>query len=205
MGGKRVEDHELFLVRQGKRHRAEHAACEYCGTTFLRIIGERTPTRFCSLSCARSRPLEDRFWSKVRTGEGCWEWTGSLEVGGYGIIGASRHHAARRAHRVAWELRNRAPVPDGLDVLHHCDNRRCVNPDHLYVGTDSDNARDRVMRGRDANKSGEKNPNAKLTKDDVLAIIAAVTGGETQTSVAKRYGISQTTVSALVRGKGWRT
>jgi hypothetical protein len=205
MGGKPVRDDELFVVRQGARLRAEESACEHCGQVFLRPIS-RNPGygRFCSLTCARSRKIDDRFWSKVQPGDGCWEWQGSRDRDGYGIIGASRHQRAKRAHRVSWELHNGQPVPDGLDVLHHCDNKPCVNPAHLYTGTDSDNARDAVERGRLNPRHGRLNPNAKLTRDDVEAILAAVAGGETQTSVARRYGISQPHVSELVRGVSWR-
>jgi hypothetical protein len=86
-----------------------------------------------------------RFWVNVRKGAGCWEWTGVLDAGGYGQI--SIHDHSRRTHRVSWEL-NRGPIPGGLWVLHHCDNRKCVRPDHLYLGNAKDNARDMVQRGR---------------------------------------------------------
>jgi hypothetical protein len=207
MGSSRpIRDDELFIVVNGARLRAERAVCEHCGENFLRRLHVRPGTgRYCSRICARSRKLDDRFWPKVQQGDGCWEWQGSRDKSGYGIIGASRHQRARRAHRVSWELHNGRSVPDGLDVLHHCDNKPCVNPAHLYVGTDLENARDAVERGRLPSRQGRANPNAKLTRSDVEAIIAAVTGGETQTAVARRFGISQPHVSELVRRVSWRT
>jgi HNH endonuclease len=161
-----------------------------------------TPNRHCSRRCARSKKTEDRFWPKVAKSDGCWEWQGSRDHNGYGILGASRHQRARRAHRVSWELHH-GPIPEGLDALHHCDNPPCVRPDHLYLGTDVDNARDRVQRGRAGDQLGQANGNAKLTEADVRAIIAALQAGSTQQAAADRFGISQPHVSKIARRKAW--
>jgi hypothetical protein len=200
MGSRRVSDDELFIVNQGKRHRAVERSCEHCGTTFLTMVS--APRRHCSRRCARSKKTEDRFWPKVAKGDGCWEWQGSRHPSGYGVIGASRHQRARMAHRVSWELHH-GPIPDGLDVLHHCDNKPCVRPDHLYLGTDLENARDRIERGLERHLSGQANGNAKLTEASVRAVIAALQAGGTQQSVADRFGISQPHVSEIARRKSW--
>lgn len=94
-----------------------------------------------------SKPLAERFWGKVKKGEGCWEWQGSINTTGYGQIylGAGRRRSV--THRVSYELA-KGPIPDGLVVMHSCDNPRCVNPDHLSVGTHADNAADRDAKGR---------------------------------------------------------
>jgi hypothetical protein len=87
----------------------------------------------------------DRFWEKVDKSGDCWLWTGHRGCKGYGAAWAEGRHQA--AHRVSWELAFGA-IPDGLHVLHHCDNPPCVNPDHLWLGTNSDNQRDCVAKGR---------------------------------------------------------
>ena len=110
--------------------------------------------------------LRERFFGKVIRGQGdaCWQWIGAANGpygdsrrGGYGVLAVPgvdpRRNHMRLAHRVAWELM-RGPVPPGLFVLHSCDNRRCVNPGHLFLGTARDNTRDMMSKGRHAAQRG---------------------------------------------------
>ncbi len=131
---------------------------------------------------------------------GCWIWMGGLCHGGYGCMNiGSRTDGSRRtvnAHRVSWEV-HYGPIPDGLFVLHRCDNKSCVNPSHLFLGTHSDNMADMVAKGRSL--SGEKHNLAKLTDKDVAEIRSL---GKTtiHRKIAKRFGVSRTHVGALING-----
>lgn len=149
------------------------------------------------------RPVEVRLWAKVQKGDGCWEWTGSRR-NGYGRIGI-RDPKPRllSVHRLSYEM-HFGPIPDGMHVCHHCDNPSCVRPDHLFLGTHSDNMRDKVAKGRDGGhryKAGEKHRMAKLTREQVDEIRAA---DGPQHKIAARYGISQGHVSAIRSGVHWR-
>jgi hypothetical protein len=92
----------------------------------------------------RMVPVAMRFWPRVAFGDGCWEWQGSRVSNGYGHINGIGNGYA---HRAAWEL-TYGPIPDGLQVLHRCDNPPCVRLDHLFIGTTLDNMRDRDAKGR---------------------------------------------------------
>lgn len=130
---------------------------------------------------------------------GCWIWQGAARSG-YGTIGTKKRSLA--LHRFMWEVRF-GPIPTGLCVLHHCDNRRCCNPDHLFVGTMGDNNRDRDAKGRQAHS--ERNNHAKLTRELVAEIRGKYKRGVTkQRDLAKEYGIAQSTLWAIVTDRNWK-
>lgn len=148
---------------------------------------------------------EQIFWSKVRQSDGCWEWTGALNgERGYGV--GCFDGKTKGAHRYSYELHN-GPIPDGLFVCHRCDNRKCVNPDHLFLGTHQDNMDDMVAKGRDVGmfKSGERNPGAKLTADDVQRLRELAATGVSRIELAADFGISLTQVGKILRGEKWTT
>lgn len=127
---------------------------------------------------------------------GCWQWTKSLTHNGYG---RTRHRGhEKRAHRVAYELAFGC-VPADKQVCHHCDNPACVNPDHLFIGTQLDNMRDMIAKGRKVVNAlrGEKHPRAKLSDADVAALRADKRESRV---LAAEYGITQIHVNCLRRG-----
>lgn len=148
--------------------------------------------------------VEQRFRPKVdeRGPDDCWPWTASKVPDGYGKLNYKGTMLA--SHRIAWELSN-GEIPPGLLVLHACDHPGCCNPAHLFLGTDQDNADDKVRKGRHRPTSfpGESNPCAKLTEVSVLEI-RSLAGTSSQARIAKKFGISQQHVCAIVRGRAWK-
>lgn len=144
--------------------------CAHCGATFYRdkrnTYAHWGRAKFCSRNCAGAaigaakvtvRPSrEDAFAKWFSAGEGCWEWQGATDRDGYGIFTyAGETH---RAGRIALELDGRKPG-SGEMACHHCDNPRCVRPDHLFVGSNQDNMQDMVRKGRNPDRFGPNNPN----------------------------------------------
>jgi hypothetical protein len=148
-------------------------------------------------------PYPDRFWSKVNKTDGCWEWIAGRNKDGYGQIGKT-HGDAVGAHRVAYELMV-GPIPEGMCVLHRCDNPGCVNPDHLFLGTRADNTADMKAKGRARGPSfyGASNANAKLTEQDVREIRFIGGSGISQRALGLLYGVGQTQVGRILRGTRW--
>jgi hypothetical protein len=132
---------------------------------------------------------------------GCLLWLGGGKDGGYGTV-AWGPRAAREtvgAHRKAWELVH-GPIPAGLGILHKCDTRFCVNPDHLFLGTAADNAADMVAKGRSVR--GERQWRWTLSYDQRRQVVARVRSGERQRDVAREFGVSRGLVCKLMRDAG---
>jgi len=144
----------------------------------------------------------ERIFGRVEVSEsGCWLYTGGISSGGYGVV--SIHNKSTQAHRVAYELRI-GPIPKGLCVLHKCDIRRCINPDHLFLGTLGENNTDRERKGRSDDRRGERNPCSKLTADTVRRIRKAhATGTRPQRLIAETFGVTQSHVSAIILRQVW--
>lgn len=143
----------------------------------------------------------DRFWSKVDrpTPDGCWIWTAARTEHEYGVF-APDWRRTKKAHRVSWE-RFIGPIPNGLWVLHRCDNPPCVNPSHLFLGTRADNIQDMMQKGRAP--YGEKAFGAKLDESDVYRIRSLAAFGETQLAISRRFGISRPQVAKIVQRRRW--
>ena len=134
---------------------------------------------------------------------GCRIWIGATTPGGYGnSIVAYRLHGTKIVHRALFrELQGH--VPPSAYVCHHCDTPSCVNPDHLFLGTPNDNAQDRKNKGRSASKRGKLNGRSVLTPEAATEIRALLGQGKLQRDVAKRFGVSQATVSRVKIGLSW--
>lgn len=162
-----------------------------------------------------------RFWSKVNKNGPipthrpelgpCWVWTASLHDRGYGQLGDKNGHYF--SHRISWTIEN-GPIPDGLQILHHCDNRTCVRNDgissHLFIGTQADNIQDMCKKGRHyswfkTNKTrGEQHGHAKLTEQEVITIRERYSiGGISQKQLAAEFNVSQTLIGRIVRRVIW--
>ncbi len=139
------------------------------------------------------------FWSNVKKTKSCWIWTGCIDPTGYGKFGFN--HKSVRVHRFVWQLVY-GPIPKDKQINHHCDNRRCCNPKHLYVGTQKDNVRDQLRRGR-RNQRGELNNSVKLNENTVRLIKKHIVRGVKQDIIAEKFNIARTTVSAISTGRSW--
>lgn len=193
--------------------RIHPSTCLHCGTIFR---GPDNRVRlYCSTTCAdahKKRPPEERFWEKVDRSGGalaCWLWlAGVFQSGdGYGAFTVTTGLVVR-AHRYAWELLC-GPIPPGMEVCHNCptgDNPRCVNPAHMFLGTQTDNMRDMREKGRQGKPNpvmGTRHHNAKLDPDAVRAIRVALAAGEAKTVIARRHGVDPATIANIERGRIW--
>jgi DNA-binding CsgD family transcriptional regulator len=140
---------------------------------------------------------DDRFWAKVAIchRDECWLWTAS-KVKGYGLF--RLNGKLWRAPRYSFSA-VRGPVPANQDVLHQCDNPRCVNPQHLFLGSHQDNMNDRERKGRGVRHRGEQHGSHKLTTAQVNEILA-LGGSMKQRDIARRFGVCQRTVNTILRG-----
>lgn len=142
----------------------------------------------------------ERFESKFTKGSGCWTWTASTGPKGYGRFGIQKG-VVRLAHRIAYRVYI-GPIPAGKVVCHRCDNPSCVNPAHLFVGTQADNLADMVSKGR--SQRGERHHRARLTASDVRAIRRRARQGEPRADLAVEFGTSLSNLNGIVRGNRWK-
>jgi hypothetical protein len=142
-------------------------------------------------------PFEVRFWKKVNKTDTCWLWTGAkVSDKGYGTISYGVYHRQMLAHRVSWML-HFGDIPEGMLVCHTCDTPGCVRPDHLFLGTGSDNLRDQTIKGR--------RQNAKLTIDKARDIRSRYANGETDmAALAAEYNVSHACIWSVVTNRSWR-
>lgn len=151
----------------------------------------------------------ESFWAKVKKSRKCWEWQGARNSTGYGNV--AWHGKIYTAHRVAAWLSGLVDSPaapnearDKSHVLHKCDNRRCCNPKHFFLGNFTDNMEDAYKKKRKVPATGEKHSNAKLTNKQAALIRNRYKRGERQVALAKEFGVSQRAISLIVRGETYK-
>lgn len=148
--------------------------------------------------------IKMRFEEQAIKTEGCWGWKGSFDKDGYPLLNSGANgkgFSERRGNRISW-LIYKGKIPSGIKVLHNCDNPKCCNPDHLFLGTTQDNAQDMQRKGRATR--GEKNPRHKLTEEDVKKIKHLLSIGVTGVRIAKDFSISNSRVSEIKKNKAWK-
>jgi predicted XRE-type DNA-binding protein len=150
------------------------------------------------------KSLLRRFWSKIDKSckSGCWEWTAHFS-GGYGRLRIFRDGSWRyaNANRLSWEI-HYSEIPDGLFVCHKCDNMKCVNPEHLFIGSQLDNMKDCSNKGRQAKGSDFKR--SAITEEDVRTILAMEKQGFTQQQIADKFNVSRPNIHYIVSRKTWK-
>lgn len=184
--------------------------CDVCGTLWTpRTRYQAARNKTCGPTCmavaiSRKRadmvaPLIDRLMARISVDHetGCWNWTAGT-VRGYGSL---KHDGISiGAHRASYE-HHHGPIPDGLCACHKCDNRACINPEHLFLGSQAENVADMDAKGRRVSPKGSGNSQAKINEADVMAIRAAV--GVTHKALGERYGITRSAVQAIRAGRNW--
>jgi hypothetical protein len=153
-----------------------------------------------------SQKDEIRFWRFVglHSHYDCWDWNGALNKDGYATF--SIQGKSYRANRFSWEMHN-GEIPDGINVLHKCDNRACVNPNHMFLGSQKDNVQDAISKGRQNQSTknthlvGENHPSSKLSNHDIEVIRTVYAGGSSLSDIAKVYSVNKTTISRIVNHK----
>jgi len=148
------------------------------------------------------RHTPESFWNKVDKSADCWEWKGRRNPAGYGTVRYNQKSTV--AHRVAYEMHFGALIPPGMLICHKCDNPPCCNPDHLFLGTHSDNKQDSVRKNRHKDSVGEKNPKAVLVADQVREIRRLHTCGRSIASIAREYEVGESTIRHIVQGNTWK-
>lgn len=195
-------DKETYASGQRVKRVVDPKRLEYCRRhcSWLDKYGTLVPPKFSHGS------MVDRFWKHVnKRSEGeCWEWTADLSRSGYGSVWDSDKNKNASAHRYSYEI-HYGEIPSGLHVMHSCNNKKCVNPHHLSLGTPLQNTRDAISSGLRkvaARKFGEENPKSKLTLEQARYIKAHPE--MMLTELAAMFGLSPNCIRGVRIGRTWK-
>jgi len=173
----------------------------YCQKHYKRVkkYGSPDPQKYSQES------LETRFWRFVnkKSESECWEWQGQILSSGYGRISlGAKSLGSEGAHRVSWKLFNKADIPDGMFVMHKCDNPSCVNPHHLSIGTPKENTQDMIAKGRKrvVSPKGEGNGKSLLDEEKIRLIRSSTLS---HAAIARELGVSPNCVRGVRIGRTW--
>lgn len=182
--------------------------CTQCDKEFsFNTRSNRSNRRFCGRTCVGiSRRVTDplhvvkTFHDKVTKTDGCWTWNSTKDQDGYGILGFNKK--TLKAHRVSWQM-HKGKIPNGLSVLHICDNPECTNPEHLFLGTARDNLLDMIKKGRRVAARGEKASGSKLKNNEVYEIRALLKEGYSFGQLSKKFNIDRGVIRDIKHRKTW--
>jgi len=150
----------------------------------------------------------NKFWKQVdkQHMNMCWFWRGTLNKNGYGDFDFRLHGTRFRtsSHRASYMITNNCHIPEGLCVLHSCDNKQCVNPNHLSTGTQLDNIHDMIRKNRHPRPSGENSASAKLTAQDIITIRQRAENDEKLRDIANDFPVDPCQISRIIAKKRWR-
>lgn len=149
----------------------------------------------------RGLAAPERFGKQVKFTDNCWEWAGPTDKDGYGIFrGEFEGVAYQRAHRYSWALHNKQNIPKGILACHKCDNPRCVNPDHIFLGTGADNMRDKIEKGRQRAPKGAAAYHSILSEAQAQAVLA---DPRAYAVIAADYGVKASTIGSIKARVSW--
>lgn len=207
-----------FMVPQDMRGRGYgHMLKAHQGATLRAQLHDFAICTVAAGNAAQQRVLEAAGWKKLAYLKSrcridpkteCWEWANCIQGNGYGRVRVGAK--TRYAHRLAWELAH-GQIPKGRDVCHHCDNRRCINPEHLFIGTRLQNMRDAQQKGRlstgirhSLTVTGHVRARAKLSLEVAREIRRLRADGQRAVDLAQRFGVDASNIRAIIANKTWR-
>ena len=172
---------------------------DYCSRHYNRLLNNR-PLEKKSFHELNPKERLDKFVT-IDLKSQCWIWTGSKNKKNYGCIHFKGK--TRIAHRLAYEL-YKGQIPKGLLVCHNCDNPSCINPDHLFLGTNQDNSNDKFSKNREKILYGQSNGNSKLTTNEVVNIKRMLISGYTPTEISRKFNVSDGAIFSIRDNNTWR-